>query len=281
MSNDKPRVLLVDDEAPVLRGLERQLFRSFELEKATSAATGLERLLRSKPFDVVVSDMRMPEVNGAEFLSIVRQKWPDTMRIVLTGHADLEAAAMAINEGDIFRFLLKPCVPQALTKALNDAVEQRHLRSGAQELLERAVSGSVTAISDVFAAIAPEHQPSALHAREVLTKMALAHDGDEEFWPIESAALLSQVRYGAAPEVTAALRDGVTPGESEFRTLRNATATIDAALAAIPKLERTRELLRWADLNFDGSNAGQGDPHGANIPWAARAIRVLNEGEVL
>lgn len=108
------RILCVDDEEDVLRGLKRVL-RSprFETVGALSGAEGLERLKEegAENFDVVVSDMRIPEMNGAQFLSRVREVAPDVSRILLTGQADVESSIAAVNDGQIFRFLTKPWAP--------------------------------------------------------------------------------------------------------------------------------------------------------------------------
>lgn len=85
----KPRVLCVDDEPQVLQGVGRVLRRDFEVLTATSGAAGLAVLDEAGPISVVVSDMRMPEMDGAAFLSQVRDRWPDTTRILLTGQADI------------------------------------------------------------------------------------------------------------------------------------------------------------------------------------------------
>ena len=96
-----PRLLCVDDEPMVLEGLTLHLRRAFKLFTAPGGAAGLELIKKEGPFAVVMSDMRMPGMNGAEFLSKVREGWPDTVRILLTGQADLDSAISAVNEGQI------------------------------------------------------------------------------------------------------------------------------------------------------------------------------------
>ncbi|GIX22700.1 MAG: hypothetical protein KatS3mg121_1483 [Gammaproteobacteria bacterium] len=122
---DLPRVLLVDDEPAVLDGLRRQLHGlPFALYTANSGTEGLARLQEDGPFAVVVSDMRMPGMDGAAFLAEVRRLAPDTERILLTGHADAEAAIAAVNEGQIFRYLVKPCDRETLESALREAIDR-------------------------------------------------------------------------------------------------------------------------------------------------------------
>lgn len=128
----KPRILCVDDEAPLLRALSNALRRSYEVLTAASAEEGLEVLERESPIDVVLSDMRMPGMNGAEFLSIVRERYPDTMRVLLTGFANVDSAIAAVNQGQIFRFLTKPFPPDELRRELAAAVAERKHRLALQ-----------------------------------------------------------------------------------------------------------------------------------------------------
>ena len=130
-----PRVLCVDDEPDILSGLELQLRSGFDIHTAESGAEGLAKLEQHGPFQVVISDMRMPEMDGAQFLTKVKQASPTTIRILLTGYADVEAAKMAINEGSIFRFLMKPCPKEELVGALTEAVEQGNQLNQTQKLL--------------------------------------------------------------------------------------------------------------------------------------------------
>ena len=115
------RVLLVDDEPLVLEGLKRQLRKKIEVETAVGGREGLALIERSEPFAVVVSDMRMPEMNGSQFLEQVRKRSPDSVRMILSGQAEIESTIAAVNLGQIFRFLTKPCSTEALIAALDRA----------------------------------------------------------------------------------------------------------------------------------------------------------------
>src|SRR5579872_5364165 len=107
--NTRASILCVDDEPRVLDGLTRVLRRDFVVSTALSGADGLALLSQGGPFAVVMSDMRMPVMDGATFLQNVRQTSPDSTRVLLTGQTEIESAIAAINRGNIFRFLLKPC----------------------------------------------------------------------------------------------------------------------------------------------------------------------------
>ena len=129
-------LLLVDDEPSVLSAL-RRLFRTqgYQVRQAASGAEGLT-LLQEQPADLVISDMRMPEMDGARFLEHVRNSWPDTARILLTGYADISSTIAAINRGEVHRYIAKPWDDQDLLLIVRDALQRRSLERQNAELLE-------------------------------------------------------------------------------------------------------------------------------------------------
>lgn len=133
-------LLFVDDETNILASLKR-LFRPFgyRIFTAESGAAGLEVMAR-ETVDLVVSDMRMPEMNGAQFLEQVRQKWPDALRILLTGYADIGSTIDAINKGQIYRYISKPWEDNDIAITVRQALERRALEgeNGRLETLTRA-----------------------------------------------------------------------------------------------------------------------------------------------
>lgn len=132
----KNRILLVDDESNVLSALKRALFdEPLEIASVTSAEEALE-VMGKDSFKVVVSDERMIGMQGAEFLAQVRAVYPQTIRIMLTGHATLEAAMKAVNEGEIYRFFAKPWDDQNLKFAIRSAIEKYDLEAENRRLLE-------------------------------------------------------------------------------------------------------------------------------------------------
>src|SRR5664279_3494055 len=119
------RILLVDDEKNVLKALERTfLDEEYEILKASSGIDGLSILESVSPVQVVISDYRMPEMNGVDFLREVCKKWPDTVRIVLSGYADTASIVSAINEGEIYKFISKPWNDDELKVAIANALER-------------------------------------------------------------------------------------------------------------------------------------------------------------
>jgi len=121
-------ILFVDDEANVLKAL-RRLFHNepYTAYFASSGAEGLE-ILRQNAVDLIISDMRMPEMSGAEFLAQVFMKWPETIRILLTGYADFQSTIDAVNKGRIYNYCNKPWNDEELKLLVRNALEQKHLR---------------------------------------------------------------------------------------------------------------------------------------------------------
>ncbi len=130
------KVLFVDDENSVLEGLKRSLRKmDYEIFTASSPEKALS-LLDRESIDVIVSDEKMPECSGVDFLAQVCREYPDIVRVLLTGNAQLDMAIRAINQGEIFRFLTKPCQEEDLHLTLRQAIQYRSLLSESYRLLE-------------------------------------------------------------------------------------------------------------------------------------------------
>ena len=129
-------ILCVDDEKPILSSL-RRLFRraGYNVLLANSGREALE-VLAKESVDLLISDMRMPEMTGAELLAQVAQQWPDTVRILLTGYADIESSIAAINEGKIYRYVSKPWDDNDMSLLVQSALEQKFLKAERQRLEE-------------------------------------------------------------------------------------------------------------------------------------------------
>ena len=190
--NDK--ILFVDDEPAVLDGIRRLLHKEFSLETAVGAAAALELMAAAKdaPFAVVVSDMRMPEMDGVQLLSRVRKLSPETVRMALTGQADMQTAADCVNEGSIFRFLTKPCQKEVLAKALTSGLVQYRLLVAEKDLLEKTLSGAIKVLTDVLGLVNPAAFSRAVrmsrYVQHIVKKFHL-----EGGWRFEVAAMLSQL----------------------------------------------------------------------------------------
>ncbi len=186
------KILLVDDEPAVLSGYERTLHREFQVDTAVGGELGLQAILKTGPYAVVVSDMRMPGMSGAQFLAKARKSAPDTVRMLLTGYTDLGAAMEAVNEGNIFRFLTKPCAKDVLVPAINSGVEQNALIRSEKELLEQTLLGSIKVLADVLGAASPEAFGRSLRIAQFVRYIANKFNFAFR-WRLEAAATLSQL----------------------------------------------------------------------------------------
>jgi signal transduction histidine kinase len=134
MNRAKPCLLVVDDEPDLVQSVQDLLHRDYQVFGATRAADGL-RLMAQKPVDVVMTDQRMPEMSGVEFLGILRDSYPDTIRLLFTAYADLGTVIDAINQGSVYRYISKPWEPRELQAILRQAVEHHDLLEERKRLL--------------------------------------------------------------------------------------------------------------------------------------------------
>lgn len=131
-----PRILIVDDDANLLAGMVRQLRHRFNVTVATDGKKAIQLVTSEDSFAVVVADLRMPGMDGLALLFCVRNASPGSVGVLLTGYPDLDAAIVAVNQGNIFRFLTKPCAPAVLVSALDAAVEHHHLLTAGRATLD-------------------------------------------------------------------------------------------------------------------------------------------------
>jgi serine phosphatase RsbU (regulator of sigma subunit) len=151
-------VLFVDDDPKILAALRRQFRKKIDVETVPSGADGLDAIRTHGPFSVVVTDYCMPEMNGIEFLKQVQEIAPETVRVLLTGSADLNAAIQAVNQGNIFRFLSKPCSPEALTEALLESMK-RYRRSKKERKFNERTRRWLTEAMHIQQSMMPRSQP--------------------------------------------------------------------------------------------------------------------------
>ena len=243
-ANSCRRILCVDDEPNILEGLERTLFEHFDVRTALGGAAGLDLVAREGPFAVVVSDMRMPEMDGATFLSKVRESAPDTVRVLLTGHADVDSAIAAVNDGNIFRFLCKPCPTETLLKSLEAATRQYELVQAERELLESTLNGAITVLTELLGLAIPN-----AFSRSDRIKAYVSHITDrlglQNRWKFELAAMLSQIGCIALPSQTLArLYAGQAISADESKMFADHPETAYKLLEHIPRLKEVAVIIR-------------------------------------
>lgn len=245
MAADSPiRVLCVDDEPRVLEGLERNLGDLFEVVTADGGAAGVAELVANSNFDVVISDMRMPNMNGAVFLGHARRLAPDAARVLLTGEADAESARQAVNEGQIFRYLMKPCPAEELARVIDTGAAAKRRVVADRELLETTVTGSVKLLGEVLALSAPtcfRETPAVTSIVEhMCAKLEL-----RETWKFRAAAMLHTIGYVALPvALVEKRRSGIALNAAEKHELAEAPEIGARLLAGVPRFREVAEMVR-------------------------------------
>ena len=274
-------VLCVDDEPKVLEGLVLNLRKHYRVSTAGSGPEGLALVEGSDSPAVVVSDMRMPGMDGAAFLAMVKERSPNTIRLLLTGQADLDSAIAAVNQGQVFRFLTKPCNSQTFLAAIAAAGEQYRLVTAEKDLLEKTLRGSIKALTEILSLANPLIFGRATrlkqHAAELVAGLGVPFS-----WQFEVAAMLSQIGcIVLTAENNEKLYYGrpLTPVEAESTQCVPKISL--QLLETIPRLELVCAILDTQELNFDGQGAPDGAPQGEAIPLGARVLKLICDYDFL
>jgi response regulator RpfG family c-di-GMP phosphodiesterase len=219
--------------------------------------------------------MRMPEMDGAVFLSQVKDRSPNTVRILLTGHADLDSAIAAVNHGQVFRFLTKPCSSQVFLAAVQAAAEQHRLITAEMELLEKTLRGSVKALTEILSLANPLAFGRAIRLKQHATELVAAL-GLPLPWQIEVAAMLSQIGCMALPAATnEKLYYGKPLSKEEVELTKQLPMLAVRLLDSIPRIEAVRAILQTQAYDFDGAGTPSGVPKGESIPLGARVLKLV------
>jgi response regulator RpfG family c-di-GMP phosphodiesterase len=272
------KVLCVDDDIRVVDGLALHLRRRYATFTATSGVAGLEILRNEAAIAVIVSDMRMPGMDGAAFLAQAREIAPDAVRILLTGDTDLLAAATAVNDGQLFRFLIKPCPADKMVAAVDAAVAQHRLITAERVLLEETLHGSIKALTDVLAVTNPVTFGRAVRLKHLVSELAERLEMRER-WQVEVAAMLSQIGTIALPPETAEKVGYGRPLTAEEQAmLDRAPAVVEQILGSIPRLDGVRAII--AGMHRKPLRT-PGSADGAVIARGAGMLRIVADFDAL
>ena len=202
------KVLFVDDDVNILASFKRRLRGSFDISTVTGGAEGLEVLEKEGPVAVVISDQRMPGMDGIEFLGEVKKLAPDTVTMMLTGNTDLTTAIEAVNQGSVFRFFTKPCPPENMANAIETGLKQYNLVRAERDLLEQTLAGSVKVLIDVLSLVNPDAFRKTRLLRKWMLQVAKRMDLSY-VWELDIAATLSPIGLiTIPPEITAKVQEG-------------------------------------------------------------------------
>lgn len=274
---DNRKVLLVDDEANILSGLKRQLRKQFDITTAISGHEALVAARNEGPFAVIVSDMRMPGMSGLEVLAQMQKISPDTTRIMLTGNSDQQTAIDAVNQGNVFRFLTKPCETDILTNVIGTAIDQYELVIAERELLEQTLAGSIKVLVDVLSLTNPAAFGNTVKVRN-WSSMFADYLKIEQPWKLDVAAALSTIGLVAVPnDVLLKIQSGQDLNEAEANILFQVPELSQKLIENIPRLMPVAEIIYFQDKGYDGSGLPTGDVSGDDIPLGARVLKILKD----
>lgn len=271
------KILFVDDDPNILSAFRRQLHKQFDINTANSGREGLTLMRTEGPFAVVIADMRMPEMDGIQFLKTAQEESPDCIRLMLTGNADQQTAIDAVNEGEVFRFLTKPCSTTLLVKTLEAALTQYRLLHAEKELLEGTLNGSIKLLVEVLSIVAPLVFERAVALREIAVELARALRITDT-WAMEMATMLSDIAYVTLPpETLVKSQSGEAVSLAEEQIIMHLPETAHKLLNHIPRLEAVARIILYQGKNFDGSGMPQDSVSGDDIPFESRILKVLHD----
>jgi response regulator RpfG family c-di-GMP phosphodiesterase len=277
MSNVPSKILCVDDEPQVLEGFRRHLRNKFTLDIATSAKEGIAKVSADNSYTVIVTDLRMPEMNGVEFLKQLHAIAPFSIKIMLTGNLDQGTATRAINEGHVYRFLTKPCSTAVLEQTIQEAITTYHVQAAERSLMQNTLSGCIKLLTDILSLTNPQAFGENVRLRQIVKELC-SLIRIEQSWDIELAAMLWNIGAVALPDALTekiAAQSQLTP--QELSAIESIPITSERLLKSIPKLEDVAQLVLYANKNFDGSGSPTSTIAGTAIPLGSRVLRIARE----
>lgn len=275
------KVLFVDDEPNLLQAVKRGLRGNFDLDLAEGGLAGLRQLRNEGPYAVVISDMRMPQVTGLQVLAEAKRLSPDTVRIMLTGNNDQKTATDAVNAGEVFRFLNKPCPIEELSQTIQAAIRHYDRVTTERAILSKTLTGSVGLITEILSMVNPTAFGRAGRLRQLAKRLCEKLSIDDA-WQIEVAAMLSQIGCVAVPEAILIKAAQGAPLTVEETIALESYAKVGSQLVAkIPRLELVAEMIgKQSDRNLDPSNfpgMGPHDDRKSKIEFGAFVLRLLTD----
>ncbi|MGA2881685.1 MAG: HD domain-containing phosphohydrolase [Bryobacteraceae bacterium] len=267
-------ILCVDDDPNILAAFQRQFRKTFTIETAVGPEQGLAAIASKGPFAVVISDLRMPGMSGIQFLAAVRAQSPDTVRVMLTGQADLADAVAAVNQGAIFRFLLKPSSATILGKVIEAAMEQHRLIVAERQLTQQTLVGCVEVLSEILSIVEPvafSRTARVLRYVRQLTGILKMTSS----WQIEAAAMLSQIGWITIPaDIANKLATNLPLSPEESCRFHEHPAAAARIIERIPKLQSVAKIVEAQFAPYQGMGpASEPDAARDLVPFGAAILQ--------
>jgi response regulator RpfG family c-di-GMP phosphodiesterase len=267
------RIMIADDEPIILDLYRLQLEEEFQIDTAEGGRQALALLAERGPYAVVVADMHMPSMSGTELLRSVQELHPKAVRIMLTGDDQQNVAVDAVNEGQVFRFLNKPCPADRLAKALRAGLEQHRLLMAEKELLDDTLKGSIKLLMEILSIINPPAFGRASRVCRLVQKlcerMAVGNS-----WEISVAATLSQIGCVSLPDsVLEKLQRGETLTLAETKLYKSHPQLGCSLVAKIPRLERVAQIIALQQVPQDFEKLTGHDPQRLEVAQHAGILK--------
>jgi len=268
------KILFVDDDLNILSSYKRSFRLKYDVHTAPSPTEALQMIKENaqKPFAVIISDFKMPDMNGVQFLTKAYELSKNTVRMLITGYADVETAISAVNDGNVFRFLTKPCPPEILSKNIDACLEHYQLIVAEKELLRGTLQGSIKVLTDVLAITNPAAFGQSERIKRIVHLMLRNLNIDNK-WQIEIGAMLCKLGCAAVPaETMEKIYSGkpLSPGEeAAYAEVPKIGAQL---IKNIPRMEIVAELIE--KQNFTEAQRSK-------MPIGARIIRIINDFDML
>lgn len=262
----RERILCVDDEPALLDYFHDCLVDDFDVDRSSSAREALQLIDGGKSFSAVLADVRMPGMDGITLLAEVRRRCPHTVRMLITGNADVDVATRAVNQGQVFRFLMKPIDPKELARSCRAAVDHYRIVCAERDLLENTVHRVVKMLTDLLALASPLAFGHATRVRQLASLMA-KHLQVTDLWQIEVAAMLSQIGAMTLPaETLEKIHARIPLTRHEEEMTKRAPRVTTQLLESIPRFEPILAILQT--LNAESPSTAP------DILQAARILQV-------
>lgn len=271
------KVLVVDDDPAMLRALQRVLRGRVALEVTDRPENALQLIAKNGPYAVIVSDMRMPTMTGAELLAEVRAIAPDTVRIMLTGNFDQDTAKLAINQGGISVLLNKPVEPERLIAEVVKGIDSYRAAVLEHDIMERTTSGSMRLIVELLAFADPSTFEIAVRSRDFAKTLAATLQV-RNAWEVEIGAMLNQLGRLILPRhIFEQIHDNQDLSYADLEALDKLPKRLRQLVHNIPRLNGVAELLFYVRQHYDGTGIPGDGVRGERIPMGARIIAVAEE----
>lgn len=266
------QVLLVDDEVNILNSYRRNLRNKFKFDVAQSGKEALALIAKNK-YAVIITDMQMPLMDGIELLKLIKLRSPNTVRMMLTGNSDQKTAIDALNVGDIFRFINKPCEHQELCILIEAGIEQYNLIIAEKVLLNKTLKGTINVLSEVLTIVNPKVFAHTVQIKKYMLDLADSLDMPLN-WSFEPMIQLSQLGCVMFPESGLSISSEGLSLEQRNMIERHPCLAADL-IRKIPRMNKMAHTILYQEKCFNGEGFPHDDVKGEDIPYCARMLKVV------